>query len=306
MINKKCCVAAMLFMTAAAAVTGCSEMTKNPMKYILDEDETREGQTESDTAKEDTSKDTEDNKNQQDNTTDIYVFGTDKVEDYSSKNMVSIAREINDKMSKDSVKGVILIQDKTYVDDMSFFLSLTVQDKKPLIIIPHDYSEAEPKDKVARAKEYINGSNLEKPEDMIVNSNSGYVFDISDVKDLPSVDIVYDYAGSDSNKLSKSLYINDGTIVVSSTSDASVSPDTEEVISQSNAGLVVITCREDTLKNNKMKDYGENIYYTAYSPTKARILTMLLLQKKCDSDTIRAALKQNWKSINFVESGNRV
>lgn len=161
MINKKCCVAAMLFMTAAAAVTGCSEMTKNPMKYILDEDETREGQTESDTAKEDTSKDTEDNKNQQDNTTDIYVFGTDKVEDYSSKNMVSIAREINDKMSKDSVKGVILIQDKTYVDDMSFFLSLTVQDKKPLIIIPHDYSEAEPKDKVARAKEYINGSNLE-------------------------------------------------------------------------------------------------------------------------------------------------
>ena len=306
MINKKCCVAAMLFIAAAAAVTGCSEMTKNPMKYILDEDETREGQTESDTAKEDTSKDTENNKNQQDNTTDIYVFGTDKVEDYSSKNMVSIAREINDKMSKDSVKGVILIQDKTYVDDMSFFLSLTVQDKKPLIIIPHDYSEAEPKDKVARAKEYINGSNLEKPEDMIVNSNSGYVFDISDVKGLPSVDIVYDYAGSDSNKLSKSLYINDGTIVVSSTSNASVSPDTEEVISQSNAGLVVITCSEDTLKNNQMKDYGENIYYTAYSPTKARILTMLLLQKKCDSDTIRAALKQNWKSINFVESGNRV
>ncbi|MGN0320541.1 MAG: hypothetical protein ACI4D1_06485 [Lachnospira sp.] len=306
MINKKCCVAAMLFMAAAAAVTGCSEMTKNPMKYILDEDETREGQTESDTAKEDTSKDTEDNKNQQDNTTDIYVFGTDKVEDYSSKNMVSIAREINDKMSKDSVKGVILIQDKAYVDDMSFFLSLTVQDKKPLIIIPHDYSEAEPKDKVARAKEYINGSNLEKPEDMIVNSNSGYVFDISDVKDLPSVDIVYDYVGSDSNKLSKSLYINDGTIVVSSTSDASVSPDTEEVISQSNAGPVVITCSEDTLKNNKMKDYGGNIYYTAYSPTKARILTMLLLQNKCDSDTIRAALKQNWKSINFVESGNRV
>ena len=306
MINKKCCVAAMLFMTAAAAVTGCSEMTKNPMKYILDEDETREGQTESDTAKEDTSKDTENNKNQQDNTTDIYVFGTDKVEDYSSKNMVSIAREINDKMSKDSVKGVILIQDKAYADDMSFFLSLTVQDKKPLIIIPHDYSEAEPKDKVARAKEYINGSNLEKPEDMIVNSNSGYVFDISDVKDLPSVDIIYDYVGSDSNKLSKSLYINDGTIVVSSTSDASVSPDTEEVISQSNAGPVVITCSEDTLKNNKMKDYGENIYYTAYSPTKARILTMLLLQKKCDSDTIRAALKQNWKSINFVESGNRV
>ena len=42
---------------------------------------------------------------------------------------------------------------------------------------------------------------------MIVNSNSGYVFDISDVKGLPSVDIVYDYAGSDSNKLSKSLYL---------------------------------------------------------------------------------------------------
>ena len=46
MINKKCCVAAMLFIAAAAAVTGCSEMTKNPMKYILDENETREGQTE--------------------------------------------------------------------------------------------------------------------------------------------------------------------------------------------------------------------------------------------------------------------
>ena len=42
MISKKCFIIAMVTLMSILTLTGCSTMLKNPMKYILSQDETRQ------------------------------------------------------------------------------------------------------------------------------------------------------------------------------------------------------------------------------------------------------------------------
>ena len=48
MINKKCCIIAMVSLMSILTLTGCSTMLKNPMKYILSQDETRQDNADKD------------------------------------------------------------------------------------------------------------------------------------------------------------------------------------------------------------------------------------------------------------------
>ena len=48
MISKKCCIIAMVTLMSILTLTGCSTMLKNPMKYILSQDETRQDNSDKD------------------------------------------------------------------------------------------------------------------------------------------------------------------------------------------------------------------------------------------------------------------
>lgn len=294
MISKKCCIIAMVTLISILTLTGCSTMLKNPMKYILSQDETR--QDNSDKDNEAASESADDNKDDSNSEPDIRVYGTEDNTDYSINGMLAIAKDINSDMNNKDVKGVVLVLNKKYSEDVRYFLSLTVKDDKPLVIIPYDYNNGSPDYKVTQAKEYINkdfdktdNANNQLPEGFFVNVNDYMIFDIADTKRLDNIDIVYDYVGIDADALYKNMYLNDAIVIVSSTADGELSEELSEAVSGKNAGIVVVSCSEDVYMKCDFADCGDNIFYTDMSPTKARIMLVLLLDNKSDSGTFKNA-----------------
>lgn len=294
MISKKCCIIAMVTLISILTLTGCSTMLKNPMKYILSQDETR--QDNSDKDNEAASESADDNKDDSNSEPDIRVYGTEDNTDYSIDGMLAIAKDINSDMNNKDVKGVVLVLNKKYSEDVRYFLSLTVKDDKPLVIIPYDYNNGSPDYKVTQAKEYINkdfdktdSANNQLPEGFFVNVNDYMIFDIADTKRLDNIDIVYDYVGIDADALYKNMYLNDAIVIVSSTADGELSEELSEAVSGKNASIVVVSCSEDVYMKGDFADCGDNIFYTDMSPTKARIMLVLLLDNKSDLDTFKNA-----------------
>ena len=294
MISKKCCIIAMVTLMSILTLTGCSTMLKNPMKYILSQDETR--QDNSDKDNEAASESADDNKDDSNSEPDIRVYGTEDNTDYSIDGMLAIAKDINSDMNNKDVKGVVLVLNKKYSEDVRYFLSLTVKDDKPLVIIPYDYNNGSPDYKVTQAKEYINkdfdktdSANNQLPEGFFVNVNDYMIFDIADTKRLDNIDIVYDYVGIDADALYKNMYLNDAIVIVSSTADGELSEELSEAVSGKNASIVVVSCSEDVYMKGDFADCGDNIFYTDMSPTKARIMLVLLLDNKSDSGTFKNA-----------------
>lgn len=294
MINKKYCIIIMVTLISILTLTGCSTMLKNPMKYILSQDETR--QDNSDKDNELTSESEDDNKDNSNSDPDIRVYGTEDNTDYSIDGMLAIAKDINSDMNNKAVKGVVLVLNKKYSEDVRYFLSLTVKDDKPLVIIPYDYNNGSPDYKVEQAKKYIDkeldktdNADNQLPEGFFVNVNDYMIFDIADTKRLDNIDIVYDYAGIDADALYKKMYLNDATVIVSSTDDGELSEELSEAVSGKNTGIVVVSCSEDVYMKGDFADCGDNIFYTDISPTKARIMLALLLDNNSDSDTFKNA-----------------
>lgn len=294
MISKKCCIIAMVTLISILTLTGCSTMLKNPMKYILSQDETR--QDNSDKDNEAASESADDNKDDSNSEPDIRVYGTEDNTDYSINGMLAIAKDINSDMNNKDVKGVVLVLNKKYSEDVRYFLSLTVKDDKPLVIIPYDYNNGSPDYKVTQAKEYIDkeldktdNADNQLPEGFLVNVNDYMIFDIADTKRLDNIDIVYDYVGIDADALYKKMYLNDAIVIVSSTADGELSEELSEAVSGKNKGIVVVSCSEDTYMKGDFADCGDNIFYTDISPTKARIMLALLLDTNSDSDTFKNA-----------------
>ena len=292
MISKKCCIIAMVTLMSILTLTGCSTMLKNPMKYILSQDETRQDNSDNET----TSESADDNKDDSNSEPDIRVYGTEDNTDYSIDGMLAIAKDINSDMNNKDVKGVVLVLNKKYSEDVRYFLSLTVKDDKPLVIIPYDYNNGSPDYKVTQAKEYINkdfdktdSANNQLPEGFFVNVNDYMIFDIADTKRLDNIDIVYDYVGIDADALYKNMYLNDAIVIVSSTADGELSEELSEAVSGKNASIVVVSCSEDVYMKGDFADCGDNIFYTDMSPTKARIMLVLLLDNNSDSDTFKNA-----------------
>ncbi len=294
MINKKYCIIIMVTLISILTLTGCSTMLKNPMKYILSQDESR--QDNSDKDNETTSESVDDNKDDSNSEPDIRVYGTEDNTDYSIDGMLAIAKDINSDMNNKDVKGVVLVLNKKYSEDVRYFLSLTVKDDKPLVIIPYDYNNGSPDYKVVQAKKYIDkeldktdNTDNQLPEGFFVNVNDYMIFDIADTKRLDNIDIVYDYAGIDADALYKKMYLNDATVIVSSTDDGELSEELSEAVSGKNTGIVVVSCSEDVYMKGDFADCGDNIFYTDISPTKARIMLALLLDNNSDSDTFKNA-----------------
>lgn len=294
MINKKCCVTGAVMLMSILSMTGCSSMIKNPMQYIISHEESGQDSSDADNDKQSDSAD-DNNDDSSNSDTGIRVYGTEDITDYSLNGMMAIAKDINSDMDNNDVKGVVLILNNKYSEDVSYFLSLTVKDDKPLVIIPHDYNN-NPDDKVTQAKDYIEklvnntaASDNQIPDGVIVNTNGNVMFDISNVKKLGNVDIVYDYAGIDADTVYKNMYLNDGTVIISSTGNGELSDEISEIVSGKNTGITVVSCSEDIYMKGGFTDYGDNVYYTDLSPSKARIMLTLLLGSNSDSDTFKNA-----------------
>ena len=295
MINKKYCITGMVTILSILTLTGCSTMVKNPMKYILSQEETVQDNSDSDN--DNASESADDNKEDNSNSdSGIRVYGTEDITDYSLNGMLATAKDINSDMNNNDVKGIVFVINNKYSEDVRYFLSLTIKDDKPLVIIPYDYNNGNPEDKVTQAKNYIEkldnkttASDNQLPAGMIVNTNGDLMFDINDVKRFGNVDIVYDYAGIDADTVYKNMYLNDGTVIISSTGNGELTDEISEVVSGKNAGIAVVSCSEDIYMKGGFTDYGDNVYYTDLSPSKARIMLALLLGNNSDSDTFKNA-----------------
>ena len=114
--------------------------------------------------------------------------------------------------------------------------------------------------------------------------STGYPYMVDD-----DIVVLYDYVGIDADALYKNMYLNDAIVIVSSTADGELSEELSEAVSGKNAGIVVVSCSEDVYMKGDFADCGDNIFYTDMSPTKARIMLVLLLDNKSDSGTFKNA-----------------
>ncbi|MFQ8902214.1 MAG: hypothetical protein ACLR7D_10295 [Lachnospira eligens] len=85
-------------------------MLKNPMKYILSQDETRQDNADKDN--ETTSETVDDNKDDSNSEPDIRVYGTEDNTDYSIDGILAITKDINSDMNNKDVKEVVLVLNK--------------------------------------------------------------------------------------------------------------------------------------------------------------------------------------------------
>ena len=77
--------------------------------------------------------------------------------DYSVSGMLKAVKEINENIEDDKTKGIILIGEEQYINYVSYFISLTVEDKKPLVIIKNLNDDTKQAALISQVKSYING-----------------------------------------------------------------------------------------------------------------------------------------------------
>ena len=91
--------------------------------------------------------------------------------DYSVSGMLKAVKEISENIDDDKTKGIILIGEEQYIDYISYFVALTVEDKKPLVIIKNLNDDTKQAALISQVKSYINGEAESLPQDCVVNKN---------------------------------------------------------------------------------------------------------------------------------------
>lgn len=271
------------------AIVGCSKMFSNPMKYIVDEDVNNDRVSLSNREEEtDSEKETVAEKKDEESKI-VKVMQTKNSETMTSKDYVALSKEVNDILASEDTEGLVIVQDSYILEDVCYFLQLTVkEDKKPLIIVPVASKNYNFDSDVNNAKDFIEGKNQDLNEGLVLIKALGEsAFDLSNTKDLPIVSIVYDYSGNDAIELERAIDRSEGVVIVPSYSANNLSSEALKLITAKVSMPIAISCDGDvSVKNATLLEGSQDAFYARMTPVKARILLMLSINSKHKKDQI--------------------
>lgn len=120
-------------------------------------------------------------------------------------------------------------------------------------------------------KTYGNYKVIEKLSDMDV-------IDISGINSLPYVNIIYDYIGNDAYAAQKAVNTSEAVVVVTESSDGSLSPDMSQLINDISSSIpVIIICSGSDAAQAVNDAHNNCIASYGMSAEEARIMAMLCL-----------------------------
>ena len=258
-------------------------MITNPMAYVMDEE-----------VEEETSAYEDDSDNTEIQETKDSTFVSDNIAVLKSNvssdsDLVKLSSEVNEAFSKKGTDAVVVIHQKATIEEVSYFISLTTKHDKPIIFIPVLDTEDDVSAKMEAVRSYINdATDLTDDTIVVVTGQGENAFDITGIKNLPTVNIVYDYTGNDGSAMQNVLKYDEGVVIVASSEDGSLSDKILEYVTGKYAFPIVISYSGREYTKPLENSYNDrNVFYTDKSPVKARILLMLSLNKGCSTGEIR-------------------
>lgn len=280
----KGCLSGLVIMVLVASVTACSQKYSNPMQYMIDN---------STTAKT-TEKESSSEAKILDVVKGVLTFNTTtyvKAEkEYNDKQWIMMANDFKSIVSRDEVKEIAVIADKSILEEVLYFLIVTSGTDKPITIL----SEAVEKEQATQSTASIETSTTKNSystqattttkakttvessttvangtaDETASPSTKDYTFDLLDVKSIPRVEIIYDNLVSDGNILEKAINTYDGVVIISTSQDGELSYNAKAIVGDlEKQKNIVVVSQKDMQK-------------TGLTPIKIRILLSLSIATK--------------------------
>lgn len=203
--------------------------------------------------------------------------------------LIKIETAINENLASNNY--VIVVTSTQTCEELSYFLNLTLSSENKIAVISTeilDNKYALVDSDITNYLGQLTTSELSgniltaKIGDSLENVSTNPVsnenkIDITDLKDLSYVSIVYDYLGNDGSILEKAISNSDGIILVTTNKSGEVSETANEIINSNYSGVPVIIVSAN--ENTDLSNY--------HTPTQSRILLSLALAKGANMDEIK-------------------
>lgn len=216
-----------------------------------------------------------------------------------TSDMLALVKKVQESCNTDAESVIVSVRSRVY-NQIVYLLQHTISTSKGLIVINEDGKDTDYNKvfdealKIAvNPQSYVGASAVSTGNES--NSNSGNnkaygsykvieklsdmdVIDISGINSLPYVNIIYDYIGNDAYAAQKAVNTSEAVVVVTESSDGSLSPDMSQLINDISSSIpVVIICSGSDAAQAVNDAHNNCIASYGMSAEEARIMAMLCL-----------------------------
>lgn len=216
-----------------------------------------------------------------------------------TSDMLALVKKVQESCNTDAESVIVSVRSRVY-NQIVYLLQHTISTSKGLIVINEDGKDTDYNNvfdealKIAvNPQSYVGASAVSNGNES--NSNSGNnkaygsykvieklsdmdVIDISGINSLPYVNIIYDYIGNDAYAAQKAVNTSEAVVVVTESSDGSLSPDMSQLINDISSSIpVIIICSGSDAAQAVNDTHNNCIASYGMSAEEARIMAMLCL-----------------------------
>lgn len=231
-----------------------------------------------------------------------------------TSDMLALVKKVQESCNTDAESVIVSVRSRVY-NQIVYLLQHTISTSKGLIVINEDGKDTDYNKvfdealKIAvNPQSYVSASAV--ATNNASNSNSGNsvsgdtvtgvdnnkdnktygsykvieklsdmdVIDISGINSLPYVNIIYDYIGNDTYAAQKAVNTSEAVVVVTESSDGSLSPDMSQLINDISSSIpVIIICSGSDAAQAVNDAHSNCIASYGMSAEEARIMAMLCL-----------------------------
>lgn len=231
-----------------------------------------------------------------------------------TSDMLALVKKVQESCNTDAESVIVSVRSRVY-NQIVYLLQHTISTSKGLIVINEDGKDTDYNKvfdealKIAvNPQSYVSASAV--ATNNASNSNSGNsvsgdtvtgvdnnkdnktygsykvieklsdmdVIDISGINSLPYVNIIYDYIGNDTYAAQKAVNTSEAVVVVTESSDGSLSPDMSQLINDISSSIpVIIICSGSDAAQAVNDAHNNCIASYGMSAEEARIMAMLCL-----------------------------
>ncbi|SJN54596.1 L-asparaginase 2 precursor [Vibrio ruber DSM 16370] len=255
--------------------------------------------------------------------------------DIDKKTLLNMAKTINEDLAKDETHGVVVTHGTDTLEETAFFLDLTVNSKKPVVVVGamrpataisadgamnlYDAVKLASVDEANGRGTMVAMNDRISPAYYVTKTNThavetfqapeaGYLggfisgqpyfyykntqpmekphFDISDIKELPKVDILYSYQDQDDSLIKAAIKNGAKGIVIAGTGDGSTPSWIQDAIKDAmKKGIPVVVASR--VYTGYVSTHDNAIGSGFYNPQKSKVILELALAKGESVDEIR-------------------